>query len=593
MMRRCPVVLVVAAMAACTDGPVGPTPTGPAAVVIAPDSLVFGALGSAVTLTASVVDSNGAALDVPVAWSHHGFGVVSVSDSGVVTALADGVDTVYATAGSLTGHLVARVHQIGTNLAIATHPAVLTYLGQTFQLRAIVTDSNGNLLNADSVTWQSSHPEAIRVADGLVTAADIGTAMISATSGTRTASATLAVRITGPSGVGDAVLDHTVQCVAFRAGVFPCDGVDLVAYVPLGGVGASGTVHLNDMWGWTDPSDGIEYAIVGRYDGTAFLSLADPQHPRYLGYLPMTSGAHANYWRDIKVYQNHAYIVADGAGPHGMQVFDLTSLRNVTQPPAVFHAVTTYTGVASVHNLAIDTATGFAYLVGANGGGTTCGGGLHMVDIRSPEQPTFAGCFQDLTTGRSGTGYTHDAQCVIYSGPDVTYQGREICFGSNETALSIADVTDKTTPVAVSHMAYPSVAYAHQGWLSEDQRYFFTNDELDEYDGYVATTRTLIWDVSDLTDPVLAHQYYGPTDATDHNNYVVGDVLYASNYQFGIRLIGIATPTAPVQLGFFDTAPEQDNVPGFGGSWSNYPFFASGIIAVTSSEEGLFILRRH
>ena len=37
-------------------------------------------------------------------------------------------------------------------------------------------------------------------------------------------------------------------------------------------------------------------------------------------------------WRDIKVYRDHAYIVVDGAGAHGMQVFDLTRLRDVTAP---------------------------------------------------------------------------------------------------------------------------------------------------------------------------------------------------------------------------------------------------------------------
>ena len=34
-------------------------------------------------------------------------------------------------------------------------------------------------------------------------------------------------------------------------------------------------------------------------------------------------------------------------------------------------------------------------------------------------------CFDD-------DGYTHDAQCVIYNGPDEDYQGQEICFNSNE-----------------------------------------------------------------------------------------------------------------------------------------------------------------
>jgi choice-of-anchor B domain-containing protein len=273
-----------------------------------------------------------------------------------------------------------------------------------------------------------------------------------------------------------------------------------------------------------------------------------------------------------------------------MQVFDLTQLRRV-RTPQTFKPTTTYTRIASAHNVVINEETGFAYTVGNSSGGETCGGGLHMVNIQDPVHPSFAGCFSDRETGRAGTGYSHDAQCVVYHGPDSTYRGHEICMGSNETALSIADVTDKGNPKGISRASYPNVGYAHQGWFSEDQRYFFMDDELDELSGNMKGTRTLIWDVSDLDDPVLAKEYFGPTTATDHNLYVKGTRLYQSNYVFGLRVVDVANPTDPKELGFFDTVPYGDNTPGFGGSWSNYPYFKSGVVAVTSGREGLFLLR--
>jgi choice-of-anchor B domain-containing protein len=125
-----------------------------------------------------------------------------------------------------------------------------------------------------------------------------------------------------------------------------------------------------------------------------------------------------------------------------------------------------YRRVNSVHNIVINEESGFAYAVGASSGGETCGGGLHMIDIREPKNPQFAGCFSDPQTGRASTGYSHDAQCVMYRGPDERYSGREICLGANETALSIADVTDKANPQALSRASYPNVAYSHQGWLT-------------------------------------------------------------------------------------------------------------------------------
>ena len=391
----------------------------------------------------------------------------------------------------------------------------------------------------------------------------------------------------------DAVVGGRLDCSTGKAGEFDCGEVDLLAFLPVQQIGGARGIRLNDVWGWTDPVTGKEWALVGRMDGTSFIDLSDPSQPVYVGDLPMTEGSRANTWRDIKVYKDHAYIVADGAGQHGIQVFDLAKLRNVAsaQMPMTFSADTVYDGIASAHNIVINEETGFAYSVGSSSGGTTCGGGLHMVDIREPKQPKFAGCFQDTETGNQRTGYSHDAQCVIYKGPDEKYRGREICLGSNETALSIADVTEKDSTIAISSAAYPNVGYAHQGWLDEQHEYFYMNDEGDEVSGTVPTTRTLVWDVRDLDDPVLAKEYFAPVAASDHNLYIRGDLMYQSNYVSGLRIVDISNRTEPKEVGFFDTVIGPD-APGFDGSWSNYPFFASGTIIVTSGREGVFFLRK-
>ena len=216
-----------------------------------------------------------------------------------------------------------------------------------------------------------------------------------------------------------------MQCEDGTAGAWACDQVDLAAFLPLGDMGGVRGTRANDLWGWTDPESGREYALVGRSDGTAFVDVTDPYNPAFVGDLPMTEGSRANVWRDIKVYRNHAYIVADGAGMHGVQVFDLSQLRSVDFVPANFSETVLYDEIHSAHNIVINEETGFAFVVGASGGGETCGGGLHMIDIRKPASPAFAGCFADPTTGRRKTGYSHDAQCVIYLGPDPEHRGRK------------------------------------------------------------------------------------------------------------------------------------------------------------------------
>jgi len=397
--------------------------------------------------------------------------------------------------------------------------------------------------------------------------------------------------IVGPGldpGPGNVDPDFSARCVGGSAGQFPCAGVGLVAHIPLQDLEPGGTnvSRLNDVWGWTDPVTGVEYALVARDDGLAIVDLSDPREPRAIARLASPTPASA--WRDVKVHADHAYIVADGAPGHGIQILDLTRLRDLTEFTELDEDGR-YLGVSSVHNIGINEETGFAYAVGNRSGGNTCGGGLHMVDLANPTAPAFAGCFAASGTGLI-SGYTHDVQCVVYRGPDLAHQGREICIGSNETAIVTADVSDKANPTVLGIGRYPDFGYVHQGWLSEDHRFFFQNDETDELTGLVARTRLLIWDLTDLDDPVLATEHLGPTGAIDHNLYVRGDLAYHSNYNFGIRILDVSQPTAPVERGFFDTVPTSNGTD-FGGSWSNYPFFESGVIVVTSSQEGLFLLR--
>ena len=399
-------------------------------------------------------------------------------------------------------------------------------------------------------------------------------------------------RLGSVEGEIELVASGPVDCADGIAWQFGCSNVDLLSFLPTQDIGGAGGVQVNDIWGWTDPQTSHEYALVGRTNGVAFVDITDPLHPSYLGDLPLTDGANTSVWRDIKVYDNHAFVVADNAGSHGVQVFDLTQLRDPGEAPVTFEETARYEGIFSAHNIVINESTGFAFAVGSSGGGETCGGGLHMINIQNPTYPTFAGCFADDGTGRAGTGYSHDAQCVTYQGPDTEHSGKEICFGSNETALSIADITDKENPVSLANASYPNVAYAHQGWLTHDHAHFYMNDELDELQGEVIGTRTLIWDVTDLDDPQLLEQRLSENKSSDHNLYIRGDLMYQSNYLSGLRILDISDVTNPVEVGFFDTVPLGDDRPGFGGSWSNYPYFESGAIIITSMNEGLFVLKK-
>ena len=388
-------------------------------------------------------------------------------------------------------------------------------------------------------------------------------------------------------------------------GAFPCDRVDLVGYLSVSEFATADSPAAagnNDVWGWTDPQTGTEYALVGSYNGTSFVDLSDPAFPRLVGKLPATNEL-SPVWRDIKVYADHAFIVADNARDHGMQVFDLGRLRGATGDPVTFTPDAVYTGIRSAHNIVIDEESGFAYAVGfrypegerANLGlPPSCDSpGFHAIDIHDPTNPVFVTCFSDasIEVGPRTPGYTHDAQCLVYRGPDAEYAGRQLCVGANEDVVTVFDVTDKADVQIVSQAFYPNPSYTHQGWFTEDQRFFLTDDELDEANTGI-TQRTLILDLADLDDPESLEPYDSGLTTIDHNQYVRGRFSYQSNYETGLRILDVSQAASGTitEAAFFDTYPDSDQV-SFNGQWSNYPYFESGLVIANDGDYGLFILR--
>ena len=131
------------------------------------------------------------------------------------------------------------------------------------------------------------------------------------------------------------------------AGPYPCRDIDLMAFLPHDDIGGGSG---NDIWGWTDPVTGREYTLVGRSSGTAFVDISTPRQPVYLGE-PADEDTVNSTWRGIKVFADHAFIVSE-AIDHGMQVFDLKQLRDVTSPPVTFTETAHYAGFGSTHTLA-------------------------------------------------------------------------------------------------------------------------------------------------------------------------------------------------------------------------------------------------
>ncbi len=360
---------------------------------------------------------------------------------------------------------------------------------------------------------------------------------------------------------------------AVAGGGFASQGIALKSWHPLNTI-SSGATSGNDCWGYVS-SSGREYALIGVNNGTAVYEVTDPVNATQIAFI---SGPNS-LWRDIKVYGRNAYVVSEGGG--GIQVL---ALSQIDQGVVTLSGSVTTGGGLATHNVAINPQSGYLYRCG---GGSS---GLRIYNLNgTPATPVFVGEWSSY--------YVHDAQIVnITSGP---WAGREVAFccgglngGQAETGLYIVDVTDKAQPTLLSRILYPNARYSHQGWLTEDHKYFLLGDELDEGATQPLSTTHVI-DVQALNAPVWVGTFTNSTPAITHNYYTHNGKMYAANYRSGIRVFDVGTagsPNSVTEVAFFDTYPADDGA-SFNGLWSVYPYFPSGTIIGSDLERGLFVWR--
>lgn len=363
-------------------------------------------------------------------------------------------------------------------------------------------------------------------------------------------------------------------CENGMAGQYPCDGLDLMSVRSFEELGGTPPGNGNDCWGWS--RNGREFVLFGRSDGTSIVEITDPVNPVMMANVPTASIP--SLWRDIKVIGDVAYIVSE-AGEHGIQAIDLEQVLTM-EPMASVPLLSWYTGIGNAHNIAANPETNFVYGVGTD----TFNGGLHIVDVANPSNPTLAGGWEQ--------GYIHDAQVVIYNGPDDDHVGKEIAFAfGGFSGCYIIDVEDKTDCQTLSSLSDEAWVYSHQGWLTEDHRFVLVNDEIDESTGIAPLTRTWVLDVQDLDNPSVIGFHEGTLGVTDHNLYTHQGLVYGANYYAGLQILDVVDPEALAfeQVAFFDTNPFSNQVGTSGGAWNVYPYFESGNIAI-STQSHLFVV---
>lgn len=208
----------------------------------------------------------------------------------------------------------------------------------------------------------------------------------------------------------------------------------------------------SSVWGWVSP-EGRQIALIGQTTGTAFVEVDSRGKMTYLGRLPAQDDVGSS-WREIRVLKDMAIIGSEAVG-HYVQIFDMNKVAAIDpQSPTTFNRDTDLLGlfddlpIGRAHNVVVDWDNEYAIAVGAQPRNQTCAAGLEYIDLSDPTNPFKPGC-------AASDGYTHDAQCVNYNGPDSRYLGRNICVAYNEDSITIWDSTDKANSTMIGRLEYP------------------------------------------------------------------------------------------------------------------------------------------
>lgn len=323
-------------------------------------------------------------------------------------------------------------------------------------------------------------------------------------------------------------------------------------------VSPTGGSYVSGCWGWTDTLSGREYALLGNRAGTSIVEITDADAMVERDFVAGPS----SLWRELQTWSHYAYVVSEGGA--GAQIIDLSYLPDSVHLVRNFVYADGTNSTERAHT--VQVRDGFMYL---NGCAQYAGGGVIIFSLADPENPAFLSQF---TAGH----YIHDS----FVRNDTMYAA-----AINGTGVEIVDVTDKAFPQLLFTISYAGSG-THNCATTRDGQYLLTTDEIN------ATPKTLkVWDLrSPPLFPKVA-EYAGDPSAIVHNVFVRDTLAVLSYYTAGVRIVDIADPESPLEIGGFDSCP--DSVGGgasFTGAWSTYPFFPSGKIIIGDMASGLFVI---
>jgi choice-of-anchor B domain-containing protein len=361
----------------------------------------------------------------------------------------------------------------------------------------------------------------------------------------------------------------------------PDMGATLLSRVPASGVAGN--------WGYVAP-DGSRYALMGTAAGVMVIDLRNPAAPRVVDEVagPTNTPSPGIYWRELRVYGHHAYVVSEQTNVRGgIMIIDLSGL-----PASVRYvkSVVPQDGELAAHSVDIDVARGLLYLQRAtnhaghhaaprakalHGAGTEKpghpvggpnDGSIEVWDLSAdPENPTY------LTTFNQNRS-VHDMTAV---------GNRVYVAEGNASSFSVWDVSDPHAPQFVVRWSVPG-HFAHNIWPSGDASFVVTTEEIPH--GLPAR----VWQLNGAAAPTLLSSFKSGS-GTPHNVVMEGRMAYLSHYTEGAVAVDLTNPASPQIVARVDTNPYTGS--GLAGCWGIYKFPGEPLMSCSDIDFGYHLIR--
>ena len=385
---------------------------------------------------------------------------------------------------------------------------------------------------------------------------------------------------------------------------------------------------LADIWGWT--YNGNEYALVClgsksvSGSGLVMVKVTDPNNVQIIKTIKRGSPdglPSQNGPRDVRVFGNYAYVSQDNNLNYYVNLVTALDPSNLGNP---FAGVTDFitADTTRIHNLHINTTNGLLFL-----SDLTTNHFIPVYDINSVS-PVFKGNISEPAGGRSHdltatTNRVYDASNVKgLTITDYTYSGGIFTPGTQRNHFYNARRGKSPNDFSLPKLD----PVAHDATISTNGNYLYSTEERGGGDS--PSDRQLaaylkVWDIDSLDIPPTNGYRYpirkvyqvketsapGSFNTSTFDSLLAGefansihnvlirneggsDIAYISYYTKGLRILDVANPLSPTELGYYDTPAVTGYVyPVYNGSWGVYPYFSSGTIVV-SDMRGLYVFRR-